>query len=224
MSFHASQTFTFGETPSATKWNYLWENDYALQDWSAFTNGTFPIALIDDGDITPAKLDADAIGHGYLEIARTTLGSAGDTITLSSIPARKYLKIRAYLLATGGGIEAYMRFNNDSGSNYTHTHVVDMSGAAGSANTSSNEIRIEASPISNPIFAEIEAVNVQTHAKLLMSRQVNRGTTGAANAVGSRDLYGKWENTSAQINRIDFINAEAGDYAIGSEIIVYGTD
>lgn len=32
MSFHTGQTFTFGETPSATKWNYLWENDYALAD------------------------------------------------------------------------------------------------------------------------------------------------------------------------------------------------
>lgn len=32
MSFHTGQSFTFGETPSATKWNYLWENDYALAD------------------------------------------------------------------------------------------------------------------------------------------------------------------------------------------------
>jgi hypothetical protein len=55
MSFHAGQTFTFGETPSATKWNYIWENDYALQDWSAFTNETFPVELLEDDSVGPDK-------------------------------------------------------------------------------------------------------------------------------------------------------------------------
>lgn len=58
MSFHAGQSFTFGETPSATKWNYLWENDYALQDWTAFTNATFPNELVPEGEITLEKLNA----------------------------------------------------------------------------------------------------------------------------------------------------------------------
>ncbi len=39
MSFHSGQTFTFGETPSATKWNYLWENDYALADGTGISDG-----------------------------------------------------------------------------------------------------------------------------------------------------------------------------------------
>lgn len=34
MSYHTGQTFTFGEQPSATKWNYLWENDDSLRDGS----------------------------------------------------------------------------------------------------------------------------------------------------------------------------------------------
>lgn len=38
MSFHSGQTFTFGETPSATKWNYLWENDYALADGTGISD------------------------------------------------------------------------------------------------------------------------------------------------------------------------------------------
>jgi hypothetical protein len=58
MSFHTAQTFTFGETPSATKWNYIWENDYALQDWSAYTNDTFPQELIPNNEITLEKLNA----------------------------------------------------------------------------------------------------------------------------------------------------------------------
>lgn len=38
MSFHAGQTFTFGEQPSATKWQYLWDNDYALADGTGISN------------------------------------------------------------------------------------------------------------------------------------------------------------------------------------------
>lgn len=63
MSFHAGQTFTFGEQPSATKWQWVWDNDYALQDWTAFSNDSFPAALIADGSIPPEKLDTHiAIG------------------------------------------------------------------------------------------------------------------------------------------------------------------
>lgn len=39
MSFHAGQTFTYGEQPSATKWQYLWDNDYALADGSGISAG-----------------------------------------------------------------------------------------------------------------------------------------------------------------------------------------
>lgn len=34
MTFHSSQTFTYGEQPSASKWQYIWDNDEALRDGS----------------------------------------------------------------------------------------------------------------------------------------------------------------------------------------------
>lgn len=66
MSFHAGQTFTFGETPSATKWNYLWENDYALQDWSAFTTASFPIGLL------AANTPVQEVSVNYADVATGT--------------------------------------------------------------------------------------------------------------------------------------------------------
>lgn len=39
MSFHAGQTFTYGEQPSATKWQYIWDNDYALADGTGISAG-----------------------------------------------------------------------------------------------------------------------------------------------------------------------------------------
>lgn len=44
--FEVGNTFVFGETPSATKWDQIWRNDDALQDWSAFTADSFPISVM----------------------------------------------------------------------------------------------------------------------------------------------------------------------------------
>lgn len=37
MSFHSGQTFVYGETPSASKWQFIWDNDTALANGSAIT-------------------------------------------------------------------------------------------------------------------------------------------------------------------------------------------
>lgn len=56
MSFHAGQTFTFGEQPSATKWQYLWDNDYALADGTGISNDAILTRHIAAAQITPAKI------------------------------------------------------------------------------------------------------------------------------------------------------------------------
>lgn len=56
MSFHAGQTFTFGEQPSATKWQYVWDNDYALADGTAIANDAILARHVKDGDILPYHL------------------------------------------------------------------------------------------------------------------------------------------------------------------------
>lgn len=43
MSFHPGQTFTFGEQPSASKWQFLWDNDYALADGSGITDNAIAV-------------------------------------------------------------------------------------------------------------------------------------------------------------------------------------
>lgn len=85
MAFHTAQTFTFGEQPSASKWQYIWDNDYALQDWSAFTNATFPIALMADGTLTAAKLATNAAtqNDGWISTALTLTYASASTVTIA---------------------------------------------------------------------------------------------------------------------------------------------
>ena len=221
MSFHPGQTFTFGETPSATKWNYLWENDYALQDWSAFTNDTFPIALIQDGDITAAKLDADAIGHGFLEIGRTTLGSTGTSVSVQNLPAFKYLKIIAYIIPTGGTLNVGIRFNNDSGGNYAERG--SSNGAADALGTALNQINTKTAIDANPQLTTLEGLNIAAVEKLFIAESTIRGSSGAAAAPDRKLGVYKWVNTAAQISRVDAVDTGGtGDIAAGSEVVVFG--
>jgi len=71
MSFHTGQTFTFGETPSATKWGYLWENDYALADGTGIENDAIINRHIDDEavDLPELKKITKYSNFGYSKTA-----------------------------------------------------------------------------------------------------------------------------------------------------------
>lgn len=56
MSFHTGQTFTFGEQPSATKWQYLWDNDYALADGSGIEDDAIVARHVADNSVGSAQL------------------------------------------------------------------------------------------------------------------------------------------------------------------------
>ena len=69
--------------------------------------------------IQGTSTDATAVSGGWKELGRTTLGSAGDSIDVSSFADKRYLMLLASGKGTGG--EAYInwRFNSDTGSNYS---------------------------------------------------------------------------------------------------------
>lgn len=109
MSFHAGQTFTYGETPSATKWNYLWENDYALADGTGISDDAIIARHLADGSVTPAALLAGA-GSSWAwqsytpTLANVTLGTGG-TVTGKKCQIGKTLFFEGVItLGTGGSM------------------------------------------------------------------------------------------------------------------------
>lgn len=76
MSFHAGQTFTFGETPSATKWNYIWENDYALADGTGISNDAIINRHILTGNLYTSKVYNPYKFLAYRNAARSSGASA----------------------------------------------------------------------------------------------------------------------------------------------------
>lgn len=200
-------------TPITSEWG-----DDIIENIEALAAGTG----LNAGAVPGSALNFAATGSGGIwweEIGRTTLGVAGDTITLSSLPARKYLRVLYSCLPTGGTIGINIRYNNDNGNNYALRISVD-GGADITANTTS------APDYHGAVGAalqtgELNIINISGSEKLTYAHGETT-VAGVANAPTRRFAVTKWSNTSTQINRIDLINAGTGDYAIGSEIIVLG--
>lgn len=170
-----------------------------------------------DDTITAAKIDwSTSGGIWWEELGRQTLGSAGDTITVNSIQTKKYLKIVVHIL-NSGQVSPIIRFNNDSGANYTR-RISSDGGADSTATGATNGLSVPA--VSGMVFLEFEVANIATSNKGLKGTSIRYGG-GAPN----RDVHaGMWSNSSNAISRVDAVNAGTGDFAIGSEVIVLGHD
>jgi hypothetical protein len=162
-------------------------------------------------------------GHFYKEIARTTLTTAGNTITVSSIPTRKYLMVVYQVVGSGGATgNVSLRLNNDSGANYARRSSVD--GAADGTIGSTTAITNASGPSSGTSAAAvIYLTNVLSQEKLAYGHSVVVATAGAASVPTRNELTGKWTNTTSVINRID-LAAPSNNFAAGSEVVVLGSD
>jgi hypothetical protein len=159
----------------------------------------------------------------WQEIGRTTLGSNGDTISVTSLPARKYLKIIVDVRDTGGTINPLLRFNNDSGANYSFNY--NDNGGVNANAVGQTVIGMDVgAPAAYPFHCIVEVENITAVEKVCSFRSIGRGTAGGGNVTVHRIGSAKWANTAAQISRVDIINTGAGDYLTGSEVVVLGHD
>jgi hypothetical protein len=176
--------------------------------------GTSEIA---DSSVTYAKTDGKI---WWEEIGRTTLSAAGDTITVSTIPARKYLTIIVSTIPTGGTISNLIQFNGDTGANYAGRY--SDSGAADSTAISQTTFGIAPGIEATNALCTMTVLNIAAQEKICIFNST-RNAAGAGTAPGaSPPLLLKWANTANQISSVVLINSGTGDFAIGSEIVVLG--
>lgn len=155
---------------------------------------------------------------GYIEIGRVS----GTSLSLTSLPAKKYLRVVISAIATGGSIGTGVRFNNDTGSNYASRN----SSNGGADSTSTGTFIFLSGNSNNVNFVTADIINISTQEKLVTSTALENNNTGAANAPDRRISTGKWADTTDQITRIDIVNINGGTgtFASASEVIVYGKD
>ena len=160
---------------------------------------------------------------GWVELARTTLGSAGDDITVSSLPDKRYYMVLSDLIESGGTIHAEMRLNGDTGSNYAYRY--NNNGGSDVTGGSTTVMALNPAVRSTPIFSVSYLSNKSDKEKLHINHSVNAYTDGAGTAPYRQESVNKHAQTSNAINSVTVLNgAGSGDYASGSEVVVLGWD
>ena len=171
---------------------------------------------------TQADFDGTpAVSGGWKEVGRTTLGSAGDDIDVTSLPDKRYYMVLGHSLPTG---QARMQFrlNSDTGANYAYRASVD----GGADVTAGSAVRIISGygSTSLPQFTVAYLSNLSSKEKLFMSNTISQGTAGAGNAPNRQENVNKWANTSSVISSIQGSNDLGGDFNTNSEVVVLGYD
>ena len=179
--------------------------------------------------------DQTATTDGFFQIATTTLGSATSTVTFSSIPADyTHLQIRASYQTSRVTYpldKIFIRFNSDSGSNYScHNLKSDGSSASSGAENSTQIVDADSSSttaasgglVFGPLIMDIlDYANTNKYKTILMLKGFD--TNGTVSGYGGRVglISGNWRSTSA-ITSITFTVDNAANYSANSKFSLYG--
>lgn len=159
----------------------------------------------------------------YEPIASQTLGSAAASVTFSSIPQGYTDLVLVGSIKTGANTyQPILRFNGDSGSNYSST-VVAGDGSSASSNRHTNQNGIYANPgpgvgTAGNFWPWI--IQIQNYANANVNKTVLHRFNNSQSYVVAG--VGLWRNTTA-ITSITLV-AEAGssDFQSGSTFSIYG--
>jgi hypothetical protein len=156
----------------------------------------------------------------YTPLANITLGSAAATITFGSIPATyRDLVIVFSGFSTPGTLQARIRLNGDTGSNYNYQR---MSGSGSS--TSATSATSQTFGFISAIAQSFSTSALQIKIDLMDYSATDKHTTiisRADNAVnGTEAFVNRWANTAA-VNSVTILPS-TGDWATGTNAAIYG--
>ena len=161
-----------------------------------------------------------AAGSTYTPIATTTLGSAVTEYTFSSIPSTYTDLVLVVTGNTNNPTNPIMRFNGDTGSNYSTTWLAGNGTSATSSrgtNTTyiaTNNQGYMTSTSNSVIITQVMSyANTSTY-KTALSRS-NTASTGVDATVGL------WRNTAA-ITSITILTGSANTFSVGNTFTLYG--
>jgi hypothetical protein len=153
----------------------------------------------------------------YTALATVTLGSSASSVTFSSIPATyRDLILVSKPIATSGAIESALRFNSDSGTNYSVAVMFgtgSTTGSFGGAGSTYVSLVDAITSGNNISIAQVMDYSATNKHKTILLRRDFPGEATAASA-------GRWANTVA-ITTVS-ITALSSTYAAGSTFNLYG--
>jgi len=168
----------------------------------------------------PYRFAAGDVG-GWVELGRTTLGSAGASIDVTSLADKRYYMTLVNMPVSGSNVQPRLRLNADSDSNYAMRTSQD-GGGDGTSESSSGIIAPDGIYTGNIGFEVFYSANLPTKEKLIQRWHAsNRPSTGAGTAPTRKEQVAKWVNTSNAIDQFE-INSLSNTFASGAEMVVLG--
>ena len=161
-----------------------------------------------------------AAGNTYVAIASQTLASTATSVTFSSISGAYTDLVLVMRYSNASADTAFLRFNSDSGSNYSTTYLYGNGTTAGSARDTGYSLAyLDIFTSNSSGDTPISIVNVMNYAntttyKTLLNR--NSHTEKGVSATVSL-----WRNTAA-ITSIYLANGSGGNFTSGSTFSLYG--
>jgi len=184
------------------------------------------ISSVKTGAIGDSLLAGNAAFNpsSYESIATATGTGSSGTITFSSIPATySSLQVRYSLLMGAAGDNVIMRFNSDSGANYTR-HILYGTGSAVTASGSTGVTSIgvgsyfNGAATANP---NVGIIDIHNYASTTQNKTVRTIAGIDLNGSGDIDLTsGLWINTAA-VSTVT-LSVVGNTFSTGSTFSLYG--
>lgn len=156
----------------------------------------------------------------YTPLANITLSSSASSVTFSSISqAYRDLILVVNGKVVSGSADAYMRFNSDSGTNYSRVRMSGDGSSAVSAQASSDtQGYIDSYGYLDTNFSYATLVQIMDYPatdkhKTYLSRSNNAG-------LGVDALAGRWASTSAITSIL--VGLSTGSFATGTTMSLFG--
>jgi hypothetical protein len=156
-------------------------------------------------------------GSTYSTISTTTLGSNQVNFTFSSIPGTYTDLVVIYQAKSyTSGFDAYLRFNSDTGSNYSATYLSGTGSAAQTGRQTSQTSMLLDNYGSIPTTEfNMTRLSVMNYANTTTNKTVLIRSDRASS--GTDVITGLWRSTTA-ITSMTIL----GDFATGSTFTIYG--
>ena len=157
-------------------------------------------------------------GSTYTPIATTTLGSAQATITFNSFSGYTDLVLVSSYKRTATS-NARVRFNSDTGNNYSYTALQGNGTTASSTRVSNVSGILLFDPLSASTTNFLTSIlHIQNYSNSTTYKTVlDRSGDAAQGAIAT---VGLWRNTAAITSFT--LDANTGNYDIGSTFTLYG--
>ena len=169
--------------------------------------------------------ETNAAPHWQLLGRSGELSSSATDLTVTGITPKPYMMLLYHTLGDGGTVRRYVRFNNQSGGSAQYAGRFSTDGGSSSTSSPNADGILGHNDGDDFSIANVNQIMQSSTASNQEKVAIIKNCTipASGNTCSTREIVGKWTNTSDTINRVDIYNTGA-NYVAGSELVVLGYD